>query len=166
MLEPLITYSNLHFKRTTCPRSFSSLSGLPFCLLSSTAFFKLVYAVTTPNKHRVPDHHVRHIDLVQVARAAGFLEAWTTRANLLLRTRNRRLEAIRDGGQDSGQVLLWVALEITSSIASGLSPGRHRRQLRMIGKTVYLGRRSSGVDVRLLPLITGTVGRALLTSAR
>jgi hypothetical protein len=111
----------------------------------------------------VTDHHRRRrLVLVQVAQAAGSPEAWMS---LLPRIQNIRMEATRDGDQDSGRVLLWAVSPTTSSIVGRQSLGR--RQLRTIGNEfVYLGHRFSGVDLRLLPLGMRTVGRALLTLAR
>lgn len=159
----------MHSQLTTCPRSFSLFSGLPFCPSLSTVSSKAVYAPMRIHGDRVPDHRgPRHLVAVQEAQAAGSPEAWTTRTNLLPRTRNRRPKETRDGCQDSGQVLLWAASPITSLIAGRLSLGRlslGQRRLRTIGN-VYLGRHILGIGVRLLLLGMKIVERALLTLVR
>ena len=104
----------------------------------------------------------RHLVTVQVLLAVGSPEAWTTQMNLLHRTRNRHREATRDGGQDSGPVLLWVASPITSSIVDRSSLSRPR--LHTIGNE-YPEHRFSGIDVHLLLLGMKIVGRALPTLA-
>lgn len=112
------------------------------------------------NGDRVTVPRPRHLVAVQVLPVAGSPEAWRS---LLHHTRNRR-EAIRDGDQDSGPVLPWVASPITSlTIAHRLSRSRHR--LRTIGNE-YLGRRFSGIDGHLLPRGMKIAGRAHLTLAR